>query len=753
MSLHIRSCSLAVIAALVSVAVADGQIPSDTAQRPVVPDTVVRDTAVTPQPDQARGVDAELRAALYDIATDRALSALVRLEFLRASPVALTGDSVSRAAVNRRQDLLFLLAQTYYRLGVGERFRGAAQEILTASPTGRYAGLLRLQLMVDAYRRGDYGRATELASGAGVATDRGLTSLVAGLVAYHQNNLPQARTAFAAAAQEGGPFAPYARYMDALAMVRTDTTQLAAAVDALRQVAGSASGVVADQVRLTAAQLAYAAARFDDAISLSGEINAGSGLAAEALLVRAWSQFRANQLDAARESFTQFATRYPRLPERDEARVLAAQIALQQGRTAEAEQMFEAISDSLGAEVSVVQGRATMMGDAARALVAGRAAGLLFVAYPAAGKTLALPDAAAADVSVLAGVFGDSAAGFTTEPPLPSVVTLADVSMRLDTIGASLGTEFPQRVLYVPASTENLGRYAQAAERLAAGDVLVALARLRLQEELDAQQLRIATLTRLQEVIAQERSNLDTVTARLTAARDSLQKIGVLIDEVALHVRDMLRASATESRELAQENLAKVDSTRAALGASAGSLEATILTLERSTAEIYLRVAQNIEQNVDSAVRRHPVVALRDSLMRKQARAFGLVDSVRSQLDATQAIVATELATLQGGETGRVRAAREALSAAQAALAQGEAQVIAVVDTELRARAGRMIAQLRKDAEAADFGSASASFFRVAEPTGARAAGTQGRVEGTGAGTVAGAEREPAPVTQPPRPQ
>ncbi|MDQ4080891.1 MAG: hypothetical protein M3125_09050 [Gemmatimonadota bacterium] len=753
MSLHIRSCSLAVMAALVSVAVADGQIPSDTAQRPVIPDTSVRDTAVTPQPDQARGVDAELRAALYDIAIDRALPALVRLEFLRASPVALTGDSVSRATVNRRQDLLFLLAQTYYRLGVGERFRGAAQEILNASPTGRYAGVLRLQLMVDAYRRGEYGRATELASGAGVATDRGLTSLIAGLVAYHQNNVPQARTAFADAAQGGGPFAPYARYMDALAMVRTDTTQLAAAVEALRQVASSASGVVADQVRLTAAQLAYAAARYDDAITLAGEINAGSGLAAEALLVRAWSQFRANQLDAARESFTQFATRYPRLPERDEARVLAAQIALQQGRSAEAQRMFEAISDSLGVEVSVVQGRATMMGDAARALVAARAAGLLFVAYPAAGKTLALPDAAAADVSVLAGVFGDSAAGFTTEPPLPNVVTLTDISMRLDTVGASLGTEFPQRVLYVPASTENLGRYAQAAERLAAGDVLVAMTRLRLQEELDAQQLRIATLTRLQEVIAQERASLDTVTARLTAARDSLQKIGVLIDEVALHVRDMLRASAAESRELAQENLAKVDSTRAALGASAGTTEATILTLERSTAEIYLRLAQNVEQNVDSAVRRHPVVAFRDSLMRKQARAFGLVDSVRSQLDATQAIVANELGTLQGGETERVRAAREALSAAQAALAQGEAQVIAVVDAELRARAGRMIAQLRKDAEAADFGSASASFFQVTEPTGARAAGTQGRVEGTGSGTVAGAEREPAPVPQPPRPQ
>jgi hypothetical protein len=142
------------------------------------------------------------------------------------------------------------------------------------------------------------------------------------------------------------------------------------------------------------------------------------------------------------------------------------------------------------------------------------------------------------------------------------------------------------------------------------------------------------------------------------------------------------------------------------------------------------------------------VVALRDSLQQKQAHAFALVDSVRLQLDATQQIVAAELSALQGGETERVRAARAALATAQAALAQGEAQVIAVVDAELRARAGRMIAQLRKDAEAADFGSASASFFQVVEPTGARAAGTQGRAGGTGAGTVAGAEREaPTPVT------
>ncbi len=747
----LRSCFNGAATALIMAGAASAQVPADTAQRPmpVVDTTARRDTVVTPRPDQARGVDAELRLALYDIATDRALVALNRLEFPRTSPIALTGDSASRASVNRRQDLLFLLAQTYYRLGVGERFRGAAQDILNAAPAGRYAGLLRLQLMVDAYRRGDYGRATELAAGAGVAGDRGLTALISGLVAYNQGNVAQARTSFAAAGQSEGPFTTYARYMDAVAMARADTAQVGAAVDALRQVAGSATGDAADHVRLTAAQLAYSARRYDDAIALASQIDAARGLGAQALLIRAWAQFRANQLDASAASFTEFAARYPKLPERDEARVLAAQVQLQQGRTADAERLFEAISDSLAAEVSVVQGGAGQMANAARALVTARAAGLLFLSYPAAGKTLALPDAAGADVSVLAAVFADSAlARVATDPPAPDVVTLADVEVRLDTVANALGAGFPRRVLYVPASAENLGRYAQAAERLAAGDVLVAMAQLRLQEQLDAQQLRLATLQRLQEVIGQERSRLDTVTARLTGARDSLQRVSSMVDEVANMVRDMLVASAAETRELAQANLTKVDSTRAALGASSGSTESNILQFERSTAEIYLRLAQAIEQNIESAVRRHPVVALRDSLQQKSTHAFALVDSVRTQLDATQQIVAAELAALQGGDTERVRAARAALASAQAALAQGEAQVIAVVDAELRARAERMIAQLRKDAEAADFGSASASFFQVVEPTGTRAAGTQGRAGGTGSGTVAGAEQAaPPPVT------
>lgn len=753
MPTSLRSCAIALTMAF-SAHVVGAQTP-DTAQRPVVQDTARRDSAVTPAPNQARGVDAELRAALFDIATDRPLAALNRLEFLGGSPIALTGDTAARSAANRRQDLMFLLAQTYYRLGVGERFRSAAEGLLSGAPAGRYAGLLRMQLMLEAYRRGDYARATRMATGAGVPTDRGLTSLIVGLANYHQGNIAPARTAFAAAAQAGGPFAVPARYMDAIAMARADTAQLPAAVAALGQLAGSASGEFADQIRLTGAQLAYAAGRYDEAISLARQVDPSVGLGAHALLTRAWAQMRANQIDAAAQSFTQFATQYPRLPERDEARILSSQLILQQGRPADAERQFESIADSLAAEVNFVQGRASAFGDAARALVTSRSAGLLFLNLPAAGKTLALPDATGGDVSVLASVFADSAvANVATQPPAPDVITLGDIAPRLDTVGMALGDAFPRRVLYVPASVDAFARYAQAAERLAAGDVTVAVARLRLQERLDAQALRLATLQRLQEVIALERGRLDTVTARLTTARDSLQRVSQQVEEVATMVRGMLQASAVETRELAQANLAKTDSTRAALGASVGTTEGTILQLERSTAETYLRLANAIEQNLDAAVRRHPVVAMRDSLQQKTARALALVDSVRSQLDATQQIVAAELSTMQGGDSPQVRAAREALSAAQAALAQAENQIIAVVDAELRARAGRMIAQLRLDAEAADFGSAAASFFQVVEPAGTRAAGTQGRAGGIGAGTVAGAEQAaPAPGTQPSTPE
>src|SRR5690606_35608316 len=106
------------------------------------------------------------------------------------------------------------LAQSYARLGMSNAFRGTAASLLEGGDS-RYAPILRLQLLLDAYRSGAYQEAASL-TGAAQATDPGLASLVGGLANYRLGNWTAARTGFDAAAAAGGPYAGYARYMSAL---------------------------------------------------------------------------------------------------------------------------------------------------------------------------------------------------------------------------------------------------------------------------------------------------------------------------------------------------------------------------------------------------------------------------------------------------------------------------------------------------------------------------------------------------------
>ena len=80
------------------------------------------------------------------------------------------------------------------------------------------------------------------------------------------------------------------------------------------------------------------------------------------------------------------------------------------------------------------------------------------------------------------------------------------------------------------------------------------------------------------------------------------------------------------------------------------------------------------------------------------------------------------------------RAARQALSDAEARRTTIEGEVVAAVTAELTARANEMVASLQRSTEAAQFGTASAVFFRAVDSK--RAAG--------GTGTV-GAARNAAP--------
>jgi TolA-binding protein len=311
-----------------------GAPPAAPAPTPVVKSPPVAPLPVEPAPDQARGLDAELRMALFDITMDHPLSALDRLEWLRSSTAASSG--AVEPGMRAQEDLLFLLAESYYRLGMRAAFRSTAASLDSAAPGGRYAGVIAAQRMLDAYSRGDYARVRTLAS-AKTAGDRALIALVAGLAAVQSKDVAGAHASFAQAQQSGGDFALYAQYMDALTTVSSDSSKRVSALATLQSLSENNRGAFAEQVRLSAAQTALGVGQFAAAASLADGVPESSGAGAQALLTKAWALYRGGNSAGAATAFAEFAKRYPYLPARDEARLMAGQIMLESGKSDSAE--------------------------------------------------------------------------------------------------------------------------------------------------------------------------------------------------------------------------------------------------------------------------------------------------------------------------------------------------------------------------------------------------------------------------------
>jgi outer membrane protein assembly factor BamD (BamD/ComL family) len=635
--------------------------------------------------------------------------------------------------------MLFLLAQTYYRLGMDSAFRMAATPLITGANSARFGRLLRSQLLLDAYRRGDYAGAISLAEGVDVA-DRGLGALVAGLAAYQMGNLPAANAHFAAAQSSGAPYGQYAQYMQALAMLRADTTKRAEALTALQSLVSSATGKLQDQARLTAAELAYESERYDDAARLAGEVTQTSGLAAQAQLTRAWALYKAKDVAGAGQAFDQFATRYPQLPERDEARLMYGQALLQLGRTQDAANVFRTVADSAASESRLLQAKArTAMTDAARALVQARAAGLLFIADPANGKTVALDDQAGSERQVLAAAFGDSVGPSMPAVSTAEIISLDDVSSRVDAVAPASDL---RRVVFAPASaTKNPEQFGRTSQALYAADVSVVLAQYEVAEQMAAQQRQVVMLRQLQQRVASEAQAFAALAARLTAARDSLARLAVRLDAAGTRIQQMFSAQVNTTRMLANENRAAIDSVKTTLGGAQGALEFGLLDTEAQTATAYVQLADIIERGIPGAVAHHPVFALRDSVSARATRVGTLLADAQNRAASTQSLLAAEIARLESSDTDRLRAMRASLAAAESRRNAAESAVVAVVDAELRARATEMIAGLKRDTEAAEFGSASASFFQAID------AGQPSTTTGTS--SSAAAQRTPTPNSAP----
>ena len=703
---------------------------------PVVKSPPVAPVPVQPAPDQARGLDAELRMALFEVTMDHPLSALDRLEWLRSSREA--GSGAVEPGMRSQEDLLFLLAESYYRLGMRESFRKAAASLDSAAPSGRYAGVIAAQRMLDAYSRGDYARVRTLAS-AKTAGDRGLIALVTGLAAVQSRDFVAAHTAFAQAQQSGGDFALYAQYMDALASAASDSTRRASALTTLRTLSENNRGAFAAQVRLSAAQTALGAGQFDAAASLADGVPESSGAGAQALLTKAWALYRGGNASGAAAAFLEFAKRYSYLPARDEARLMAGQILLESGKSDSAEKYFQGVADSIGGELSALQSRATTaMNDASRALVTARVAGNVLVANAAPGKVIVLPDDAGAENRLIAAAFAgaeDSASGSS----LLGLSSNVGIAARVDSVA---GPGFPTRVVFAPRpDAQTPGAYADRTQAVLATDIRLALASYRLQEDIDAQKTKIAALENLQKLIFEGDSGLAENARQIAATQDSLEHMKGVLENTRDKVRTTLRKQITATREVAAENVRLLDSTKASLGENAKGPEIDALTMEQQTARVYSAIADDVERGLEAALDHHPAFVLRDSLVARLVHAHALHDTTAAVLRDDSLVVANELGVQRGKESNAVIAMRAEVGTATSQRAAAEGALVALVDEELRARATGLVAQLSHDREAADYATASAAFFRAMDAS-ATAPG--------GAATV-GSSTAPGGVSTPPR--
>jgi tetratricopeptide (TPR) repeat protein len=669
------------------------------------------------RPDLARTIDAEVRVATFEMVSGSSLAALSRLERLSD----LVGRDSSGVAAAEKAGLHFLLAESYYRLGMLGQFRREAEAALATGQL-RYASVLRPQLVIEAYRAGDYQRAATLARDL-PAADAGLGALVAGLAAYKTGDMPTARAAFQRAAGAGGELGGYAKYMDAIAQLRADTTQAAAAVATLESVAGAAVGPFADQARVTAAQVAYEGERYDDAVRIAAMVADGSPVAAPALLTRGWALYKLERVDEAERAFTDFVTRFPNRPERDEAQLMAAQAQLELGRSTDAERVFQRIADSASVQASSLLAQTNAaIGDVARALVANRAAELLLVDDPVGVKAIMVSDSSGAEVAFAAvGGATDATSGIAARP---AIVT-ASAGQRLDSLASRNPTV--TRVLFAPSASPDSRALAASAQSLASVDAAVAVARFRLADQVDAQQREIALLTRLAATLSVDSAGVAALAAQHRVLADSVARLDQLMAAAEARLRQALQREMEATRSLAAENQRTADSLRTALAAGAGPEDRAAIEAEVATAAAYGRIVEMVTTGLDKAIAHHPAFVARDSLRAHSARSLATLTELQSSYAGSRRGIDDALAALRSGDAPATRAARQALADAEARRAASEAQVIAAVSAELNARATLLAQGLQHNAEAAQFGTASAAFFRAIDGTRALGGGTTDR--------------------------
>jgi hypothetical protein len=681
-------------------------VPRDTTRaQPPSP----RDTTVIPPLDKGRAVDAEIRSALYALMTGDAVAALSRLR-----PLDPGTESAERH---------FLIAECYYRLGMDDSLRTEAATLAAMPEASRFQPLLHEQLLLADYRDGDYARAVEQSRTLG-SDPSGVTSLLAGLAAYRLGQEPAARSAFEAAQASTGPYKTYAQYMLTLMSLKADTAHgVATAMVALDSLVPSAQSPAVDQLHLTLAQLAFEGAQYDRAATEAGLVPAASGLRAPALLTGAWANYRAGKPQPAGDLFATYARDYPELPARDEGRLMHAQVSLQLHQDDSASRAFKAVADSVSTEAQGLGANASGLRGGARLLVNARVADVLLLGDVAGGKAVTFPDTAVAGIDALRVAVGDLSTA-TPAVPTPTPVSVEALAQRLDAAGidsagaakggVTAGAPLLRRAVFMPASDASTrGELAKGLSTLRDADVGSALAEQSMRSENENILLQVANLKRMREMIQGAQDSLRTGFGPLAIAEDSLARVTSNVDSAYFTLHRLIGAQATDLRELANENNAKLDSVQRSLQASATPADLAYLQQEHETSNIYRRIADEVDARLDSAISHNPAFALRDTVRQRGERTRALIVQTRSAGAVAAAAVDSAQARVERGPSETRLTLRAAVQAAQTRREAAANALVLTVDRELTTRGIALAAAMRRDLEAAEFGSATASFFRA----------------------------------------
>ena len=343
------------------------------------------------------------------------------------------------------------------------------------------------------------------------------------------------------------------------------------------------------------------------------------------------------------------------------------------------------------------------------------------VADPVGAKALVLRDSSG--IGALAVIGGEPA----VTPPSVSSAATTSAGVRLDAL-VPQASPAVSRVLFSRVSqTSRSSELGAGSQRLATEDASVALARFRLQEQLDAQKGEIELLTRLAASVSVDSNALVGLSAEHRTLTDSLARLDQLMASAEARLRQLLGKEIEATRSLAAENARIADSLRSALAGGAEAETRAAIDAEVATAASYARIVDLLTTGLDKAIANHPAFQLRDSLRAHGARAGAALAALQGSYGGSRRGIEDALAALRRGEGPGASAARKALADAEARRAAVEGEVIAAVTAELSARARR---DDRRTSESIpkrrSSGTASAAFFRAIDAT--RALGGGGSV-------------------------